>query len=143
MFLLPHSFFLSLFLLLGRRNAIPSLVRLMQSSHLRPLQEAATFSGSVQARASGNTGGREGGKLALVFGREVEGLLEEEIAACAATCAIQTGRLQESLSVSHAVSIVLSRLYEEQLLRFDAQPSTPHLNGGTLHDQELREKNKE
>jgi len=51
-------------------------------------------------------------KLVLVFGREEEGLRPEEVAACSAACSIPIGRLQESLSLSHAVSLVLSPLFE-------------------------------
>ncbi|KAK9828269.1 hypothetical protein WJX74_006492 [Apatococcus lobatus] len=62
-------------------------------------------------------GSQNAKRVALVFGREVEGLLPEEIASCEAVCKIPIGRLQESLSLSHAVSIVLSQIYQ-------AQPST-------------------
>lgn len=51
-------------------------------------------------------------KVAFVFGREVEGLMPEEVAACAAVCQLPMGRLQESLSLSHAVSIALSAAFE-------------------------------
>lgn len=54
-------------------------------------------------------------KLALVFGREEAGLTPEEIDLCRATCSIRMGRLQESLSVGHAVSIALSHLFEKRL----------------------------
>lgn len=51
-------------------------------------------------------------KVALVFGREVTGLTAEEIAACRAVCNLPMGRLSESLSLSHAVAIALSAMYE-------------------------------
>jgi tRNA C32,U32 (ribose-2'-O)-methylase TrmJ len=51
-------------------------------------------------------------KLVLVFGREEEGLRPEEVIACTAACSIPIGRLQESLSLSHAVSLVLAPLFE-------------------------------
>jgi tRNA C32,U32 (ribose-2'-O)-methylase TrmJ len=51
-------------------------------------------------------------KLVLVFGREEEGLRPEEVTACTAACSIPIGRLQESLSLSHAVSLVLAPLFE-------------------------------
>ena len=51
-------------------------------------------------------------KLVLVFGREEEGLRPEEVTACSAACSIPIGRLQESLSLSHAVSLVLAPLFE-------------------------------
>ena len=55
--------------------------------------------------------------MVLVFGREEAGLTEAEIAACDYACSIPIGRLQESLSLSHAVSVVLSQLFQ---LRLDA-----------------------
>ena len=55
------------------------------------------------------------GKLALVFGREYEGLTIEVVQACDASCSIAIGRLQESLSLSHAVSITLSQLYQRRV----------------------------
>jgi tRNA C32,U32 (ribose-2'-O)-methylase TrmJ len=54
------------------------------------------------------------GKLALVFGREVEGLTDSEVNACDAMCAVPTGRLVESLSVSHAAVIILSRYFQNR-----------------------------
>lgn len=54
-------------------------------------------------------------KVALVFGREVEGMTEAEINLCNATCAISIGRLQESLSLAHAVAAVLHDLFEHRL----------------------------
>lgn len=61
-----------------------------------------------------NRAGRGSGKLALVFGREVEGLTDDEVNACDAVCAIPTGRLIESLSVSHAAVIILSQYYQSR-----------------------------
>ena len=54
------------------------------------------------------------GKLALVFGREVEGLTDQEVNACDAMCSIPTGRLIESLSVSHAAVIILSQYFQSR-----------------------------
>ena len=51
-------------------------------------------------------------KVAFVFGREVEGLMPEEVAACSAVCQLPMGRLQESLSLSHAVAIAMSAAFE-------------------------------
>lgn len=65
-------------------------------------------------------GGRGGGKLALVFGREDEGLTEEEVRLCGAVCTLPLGRLQESLSLSHAVVIALSQLFQAR------PPDPPH-----------------
>jgi tRNA C32,U32 (ribose-2'-O)-methylase TrmJ len=53
--------------------------------------------------------------VALVFGREYEGLAEEEIKQCSASCCITMGRLHESLSLSHAVCLVLGSLFEHRL----------------------------
>jgi tRNA G18 (ribose-2'-O)-methylase SpoU len=61
-----------------------------------------------------NRSNRGNGKLALVFGREVEGLTTEEVNACDAMCQIPTGRLIESLSVSHAAVIILSRYFQSR-----------------------------
>lgn len=47
-----------------------------------------------------------------MYGREEAGLLDEEVAACDCAVSIPIGRLQESLSLSHAVSITLSQLYQ-------------------------------
>eukprot|EP00887_Chlorella_sp_A99_P002111 scaffold21.g2111.t1 len=52
------------------------------------------------------------GHLALVFGREERGFDPAELDACDFTCSIPIGRLQESLSLSHAVTIVLSQLFQ-------------------------------
>ena len=52
------------------------------------------------------------GKLALVFGNEADGLSERELALCDALCSIPMGRLIESLSVTHAAVIALSRFFE-------------------------------
>lgn len=52
-----------------------------------------------------------GGQLALVFGREESGLLDEEVGLCAHACAIPSGRLFPSLNLSHAVAVVLSQLF--------------------------------
>ena len=51
-------------------------------------------------------------KIALIFGREEFGLSDEEVACCDVACSIPIGRLQESLSVGHAVSIVLSQFFQ-------------------------------
>jgi tRNA C32,U32 (ribose-2'-O)-methylase TrmJ len=58
---------------------------------------------------------RSGVKIALVFGREELGMSDEEVDTCDVACSIPIGRLQESLSLSHAVSIVLSGIYAQRL----------------------------
>ena len=54
-------------------------------------------------------------RVALVFGREELGLSDEEVDACSSVCSIPIGRLQESLSLSHAVTLALSALYSSRL----------------------------
>ncbi len=54
-------------------------------------------------------------RVALVFGREELGMSDEEVDECDLACCIPIGRLQESLSLSHAVSIALSGIYSQRL----------------------------
>ncbi|PNH02091.1 putative tRNA/rRNA methyltransferase MJ1476 [Tetrabaena socialis] len=54
-------------------------------------------------------------KVALVFGREELGLSDEEVDGCEVVCSVPIGRLQESLSLSHAVSIALCSIYQARL----------------------------
>ena len=56
-----------------------------------------------------------GRKVALVFGREADGLTDGEVARCSALVSLPMGRFQESLSLSHAVALVLGQLYERRL----------------------------
>lgn len=91
----------------GAHNAFAGMAELLQS----PLLADRLGGGAV----AGNAGAPLKGKLVLVFGREVRGLDPEEIAACDAVCSIPIGRLQESLSLSHAVSLALAPLFEEGL----------------------------
>ncbi|KAF5838962.1 hypothetical protein DUNSADRAFT_1907 [Dunaliella salina] len=53
-------------------------------------------------------------RVALVFGREDLGMSDEEVQGCDVICSIPIGRLQESLSLSHAVSISLSSLFQRR-----------------------------
>lgn len=83
--------------------------------------------GLPQGEVLPGTAGQEasqaaGGHLALVFGREEFGLSDEEVAACNVACSIPIGRLQESLSVAHAVSIVLSQLFQYRQGLADESP---------------------
>lgn len=55
----------------------------------------------------------DGLAVALVFGREENGLTDREVAACAHACSIPSGRLFPSLNLSHAVAIVLSQMYDD------------------------------
>jgi tRNA C32,U32 (ribose-2'-O)-methylase TrmJ len=84
----------------------------------------------------GGEGGGDGGRrtrLALVFGREEHGLSDAEIDSCDAACSIPIGRLQESLSLSHAVSIVLSALFRERLAAAGAWGSGGGGGGGSAY----------
>lgn len=56
----------------------------------------------------------EGELVALVFGREESGLSEPEARRCSHTCAINTGRFQPSLNLSHAVAVMLSQIYDRR-----------------------------
>ena len=60
-------------------------------------------------------GGR-GGKIALVFGSEASGFEDAELAQCDVLCSIPCGRLNESLSLAHAATSVLARLFEHRTL---------------------------
>ena len=64
-------------------------------------------------------------KVVLVFGREAQGLTDEEVMACTAVCSIPMGRLQESLSLSHAVSLVLGPIFEERSFRDQTMEHAP------------------
>ena len=57
-------------------------------------------------------GGSDAGWIGLVFGREAEGLTEAEVLQCDATCCLPLGRLQESISLSHAVTVALSEVFQ-------------------------------
>ncbi|KAK3261316.1 hypothetical protein CYMTET_29773 [Cymbomonas tetramitiformis] len=72
------------------------------------------------ASDEGDLSGSRTGRVALVFGREEAGLFQEEVEICDATCSIPMGRLQESMSLSHAVNIVLWQLFQARLTDDDA-----------------------
>ncbi len=52
-------------------------------------------------------------RLGLIFGNEADGLSNEELAACDAYVRIPAAQRQPSLNLSHAVAVLLSRLYAE------------------------------
>lgn len=52
--------------------------------------------------------------LGLVFGNEADGLSNEELADCDAYVRIPASQRQPSLNLSHAVVVLLARLYSEQ-----------------------------
>lgn len=71
---------------------------------------------SLNSHQSSGTGAATPRKrVALVFGREELGLSDDEVDACDLVCSIPIGRLQESLSLSHAVTITLSSLFQQRL----------------------------
>jgi tRNA C32,U32 (ribose-2'-O)-methylase TrmJ len=70
------------------------------------------------------------GSTALIFGREESGLSEAELRQCSHACAIQTGRFQGSMNLSHAVSVVLSQVYERRLALLDQEGLMVDMLGG-------------
>jgi TrmH family RNA methyltransferase len=60
----------------------------------------------------GSRGGPSG-KIALVFGNEETGLSQEELKPCTLLCTIPTSDELGSMNLSHAVAVVLARVYEE------------------------------
>ncbi len=52
------------------------------------------------------------GPVALVFGREDCGLERSELALCSCFCTIPTSSRKSSMNLSHAVAVVLSRVFE-------------------------------
>lgn len=54
-------------------------------------------------------------KIALLFGRESYGLLNEELQKCDFMVTIPTSKIYPTLNVSHAVGIVLYELFKEEL----------------------------
>jgi len=54
-------------------------------------------------------------KIAILFGRESSGLLNEEIQKCDFTVTIPTSKIYPTLNVSHAVAVVLYELFKEEL----------------------------
>ncbi len=51
------------------------------------------------------------GRVALVFGREDNGISRDEILQCTHVCSIPSSSECPSLNLSHSVAVVLSRLY--------------------------------
>ncbi|KXZ52047.1 hypothetical protein GPECTOR_10g1070 [Gonium pectorale] len=78
----------------------------------------------AQQRGAGEEGGGGGGDVgasgggafatALVFGREESGLTEAELRCCSHACAIPTGRLQPSMNLSHAATVVLAEIFSRR-----------------------------
>jgi len=87
--------------------------------------------------SSGETSGsRAAAPLALVFGREDCGLKMEELMCCSHCCTISTHSCG-SLNLSHAVAVVLARLFEDRI-------SGPVLDPSKLrYESSLKEGNQE
>ncbi|KAG2500207.1 hypothetical protein HYH03_001785 [Edaphochlamys debaryana] len=90
------------------------------ASHAGPAAAAADdgarASGAAGAGAPSSGGAqRRFPRVALIFGREELGMSDAEVDACEVVCSVPIGRLQESLSLSHAVSIALCGLYQARL----------------------------
>ncbi|KAG2446788.1 hypothetical protein HYH02_008348 [Chlamydomonas schloesseri] len=75
----------------------------------------SSSSSSISNGSSSNGSTPRMPKIALVFGREELGMSDEEVDGCEVCCSVPIGRLQESLSLSHAVSIALCNLYQARL----------------------------
>jgi tRNA C32,U32 (ribose-2'-O)-methylase TrmJ len=93
--------------------------RIVSTSQDRPsgvLHESASFDGTAKPEV-GEVNSRELPKamVSIVLGRECEGLTDAEVAVCDAVCSIPMSRMQESLSLSHAVTVVLSQLFQSRL----------------------------
>lgn len=54
------------------------------------------------------------GQIALVFGNEETGLTAQELAACTHVCELPTSEAKASMNLSHAVAVVLARIFEAE-----------------------------
>lgn len=80
---------------------------------------------------------RSVGTLGLVFGNEAEGLSNEELAACGGYVRIPASSRQPSLNLSHAVAVMLSALYREDI---EGEGGAPRHKAAARQDLEtLRE----
>lgn len=106
---------------------IPSLIRhpMVEQLLQQPLTPPSTSGRQQQQHKQQPTQQhqQQQPRIALVFGREDYGLSDDEVAACDVSCAIPIGRLQESLSLSHAVTITLSQLYQARLAATAGDPA--------------------
>lgn len=96
--------------------------------------------GGNNISSADSSGNFDSEKLVLVFGREEEGLRVEEVTACTAACSIPIGRLQESLSLSHAVSLVLAPLFEarqKQLVAVQGEEGTTTISSVVERREDL------
>jgi TrmH family RNA methyltransferase len=75
-------------------------------------------------------------KIALVLGRESEGLRNNEVKLCDFMVTIPTSRSYKALNVSHALGILLYEIYKEKTTKETMQPYTPI--GGKEKEQILK-----
>jgi len=54
-------------------------------------------------------------RVALVFGNEETGLSNDELESCTKLCILPTGEIAPSMNLSHAVAVVLARIYSDAL----------------------------
>jgi len=64
-------------------------------------------------------------KIALILGRESEGLRNNEVKLCDFMVTIPTSKSYKALNVSHALSILLYEIYKEKMSKEMMQPYTP------------------
>lgn len=62
-------------------------------------------------------------KVALVFGNEETGLTDDELTPCSHFCRIPTGDTLPSMNLSHAVAVVVARVFDD-LSRLEHLPRT-------------------
>lgn len=62
--------------------------------------------------------------IALVFGREDSGLTGDEVLQCNHICCIPSGKWEGSLNLSHAVAVVLARLFDSASQHVEAVPKS-------------------
>ncbi|MBU1198573.1 MAG: RNA methyltransferase [Nanoarchaeota archaeon] len=64
-------------------------------------------------------------KIALILGRESDGLRNKEIKLCDFTVTIPTSRNYKALNISHAVGVLLYEIFKEQNTKEIMKPYTP------------------
>ncbi|PNW86306.1 hypothetical protein CHLRE_02g081176v5 [Chlamydomonas reinhardtii] len=96
------------------------------------LERTEAHASSSSSSSSSSTGGAAPRmpRIALVFGREELGMSDEEVDSCEVCCSVPIGRLQESLSLSHAVSIALCNLYQARLQHLTSSATASSSGGG-------------
>ena len=97
----------------GEPMSLPAVAELPELAALLADEDAADASDE----ASLTEPAQVAGQVALVFGPEDNGLQQEELALCSHSCALPTAAVMSSLNLSHAVAVVLARLYDERLVK--------------------------